>query len=178
METIILLKEIAKILLLVGAFGLCVVVAWGLVKLFPHLRRMVEQLGNTAEAASKIGGDFAAVSADVAGDVRRTAASTAAGAEHLANTAGAASKISGDFAAVSADVAGDVQKTAALTAETAKNLMESSVHLQGALQILKVLKRVDLDKLAVNLATILKGGASQIPEVWRNLRRRVPSPNS
>ena len=39
METIIIFKEVAKILFLVGGFGLCVVVAIGLVKLFPHLRR-------------------------------------------------------------------------------------------------------------------------------------------
>ena len=217
METLIILKEVAKILLLVGAFGLCVIVAIGLVKLFPHLRRWAEHMATTAEAASKIAGDFAVVSTDVAGDMRKTvastavgaehlattavatakiagdfaaisadvaedmrkaAASTAVGAEHLATTAGAASKISGDFAAVSADVAGDVQKTAALTAKTAKNLMESSAHLQGALQILGALKRVDLDKLAANLAAILKGGASQIPEVWRSFLRRVPRPNS
>ena len=213
METVIILKEVAKILLFVGAFGLCVIVAYGLVKLFPYLRRWAEHMATTAEAASKIAGDFAVVSADVAGDMRKTvastavgaehlattavatakiagdfaaisadvaedvrkaAASTAVGAEHLATTAEAASKIGGDFAAVSADVAGDMQKTAALTAKTAKNLMESSVHLQTALQVLRVMKLVDPERLAA----ILKGGASQIPEVWRSFLRRVPRPNS
>ena len=139
METIILLKEVAKILLLVGAFGLCVVVAWGLVKLFPHLRRMVEQLGNTAEAASKIGGDLAVVSADVAGDVRKTAASTAEAADglvgmfpilrhtadNLANTTEATSKIAGNFTAVSADVASSVRKTAVSTAEGAEHFAQT-----------------------------------------------------
>ena len=62
METVIIFKEVAKVLLLVGALGWCVIVAIGLVRLFPHLLRLV---GNLA-AASKIGGDFADVSADVA----------------------------------------------------------------------------------------------------------------
>ena len=62
METVIIFKEVAKVLLL-GALGLCVIVAIGLVSLFPHLLRLV---GNLAAAASKISGDFADVSADVA----------------------------------------------------------------------------------------------------------------
>ena len=86
METVIILKEVAKILLFGGAFGLCIIVAIGLVKLFPHLRRLVGNLAAAAEAASKIGGDLAAASADVAGDVRKAAASTAEGAEHFAET--------------------------------------------------------------------------------------------
>ena len=125
METVIILKEVAKILLLVGAFGLCVIVAVGLVKLFPYLRRWAEHMATTAEAASKITGDFAVVSADVAGDMRKTVASTAVGAEHLANTAVATAKIAGDFAAISADVAEDVQKTAASTAEGAAQLVNA-----------------------------------------------------
>ena len=87
METLAVVKEIGIILLLVGAFGLCVIVAIGLVKLFPHLRRWAEHMATTAEAAAKITGDFAAVSADVAGGLRENAASTAETADHLKGTA-------------------------------------------------------------------------------------------
>ena len=231
METIILIKEVAKILLFVGGFGLCVIVAIGLVKLFPHLRRLAAYLATAAEATSKIGGDFAVVSADVAGDVRKTAASTAAGAERLAAAAGAASKITGDFAAVSADVAGDVRKTVASTAvgaerlvdaaeaaskisgdfaavsadvagdvrktvastavgaehlataaastaegaehfaETGRNVMESSVYLRDAMQLLKLLGPAGR---AANLASM---GISRIPGMVRDvfLRGRTNS---
>ena len=179
METLTVVKEIAIILLLVGAFGLCVVVAWGLVKLFPHLRRWAEYMAATAEAASKISGDFAAVSADVAGDVQKTVASTAVGAEHLASTAEAASKIGGDFAAVSADVAGDVRKAAASTADgakdfaqTSRNLMESSGSLRTALQVVNLLVAA-----GGGVANIAQKGISQMPAQLRNVFSRV-RPNS
>ena len=126
METIIILKEVAKILLLLGALGLCVIVAVGLVKLFPHLRRLTENLATTTQSTAKITGDFAAVSADVADDLRKTAASTAAGAEHLATTAEATAKIAGDFADVSAGVADDLRKFTASAAAGAEHLADTA----------------------------------------------------
>ena len=173
METLAVVKEIGIILLLAGAFGLCLIVAIGLVKLFPHLRRYADHMANTAEAASKITGDFAAVSADVAGDVRKTAASTAVGAEHLANTAMATAKITGDFAAVSSDVASDMRETAASTAEaaghlkgTAKNALEASAYLRTAMQLLELLGPAGR---AANFANM---GIGRVTEMVRGVFRR------
>ena len=155
METVIILKEVAKVLLFVGAFGLCVIVAIGLVKLFPYLLRVVGNLATAAEAMSKIGGDFAGVSADVAGDVRKTAASTAEGAERLADVAGAMSKISGDFASVSADVAGDVRKTVASTAAGAEHLAataEAMSKISGDFAVVSADVAGDVRKAAASTA--------------------------
>ena len=173
METLAVVKEIVIILLLIGAFGLCIIVAVGLLKLFPHLQRWAENLANTAEATSKITGDFAAVSADVAGDVRKTAASASVGAEQLANTAASTAKITGDFAAVSTDVAGDIRETAASMAQwagdfaqTGRNVMESSAHLRTAMQLLELLGPAGK---AVNFANM---GISRIPEMVRRIFQR------
>ena len=188
METLIILKEVAKILLLVGAFGLCVVVAWGLVRLFPHLRRVTENLATTAEAASKIGGDLAVVSSDVAGDVRKTAASTAEAADglvgmfpilrhtadNLANTTEATSKIAGNFTAVSADVASSVRKTAVSTAEGAEHFAQTG---RNALNLFPHLRRVT-DNLATAAEAASKVGgdfAAVSADVASDVRKTAAS---
>ena len=160
METLAIIREIAIILLLVGAFGLCVIVAVGLVKLFPHLRRATENWANTTVATAQIAGDFAVVSGNVAADLRQTTASTA--------------KIIGDFAAISDDVAGDVRKTTASTADgaehfaqTCRNVMESSAYLRTAMQLL------ELFGPAGRAADFASMGISRIPEMVNSILRRV-----
>ena len=160
METLTVVKEIAVILLLSSAFGLCVIVAVGLVKLFPHLRRATENWANTTESTAQIAGDFAVVSRDVAADLRQTTASTA--------------KIIGDFAAISDDVAGDVRKTTASTAEgaeyfaqTGRNAMESSAYLRTAMQLLELLGPAGK---AVNFANM---GIGRVSGMVSNILRRI-----
>ncbi len=122
MEALAVVKEVATILLVVSASALCIFVIFGLVRLFPYLLHLVENLTGTTASTAKIAGDLAVVSADVAADVRKTTVAAAEASENLASTTASTAKIAGDLAGVSSDVVADMRKTIAAAAETAENL--------------------------------------------------------
>lgn len=86
METLAIVKEIAVILLVATATALCVLTIVGLVRLFPYLRHISQNLAGTTASTAKIAGDLASVSAEVADDIRKATAATAETAENMAQT--------------------------------------------------------------------------------------------
>ena len=173
METLAVVKEVAIILLVATATALCILAIVGLVRLFPYLRRLTENLAMTTASTAKIAGDLAGVSADVAADVRKATASAAEATENLAMTTASTAKIVGDLASVSADVAADVRRTTASAAEAtenlakaSKNILESSAYIRTALQLLELLGPAGR---AANYANM---GISKIPNLLRSIFRR------
>ena len=126
MEALAIVKEVAVIVLVASATVLCVVAIVGLIRLFPYLRRLVENLAGTTMSTSKIAGDLASVSSDVATNVRKTAASTAEASENLAKTTASTAKVAGDLAGVSTDIAVDVRRTTTAAAEASENLAKTT----------------------------------------------------
>ena len=173
METLVIVREVAVILLAATATTLCVLATIGLVRLFPYLRHLMENLAGTTASTAKIAGDLASVSADVAADLRKTTASAAEAAENLTVTTASTAKIAGDLASVSADVAADVRKTTTSAAEASeslaeasKNILESSAYIRTALQLLELLGPAGR---AANYANM---GISKIPNLLRGIFRR------
>ena len=161
MEALAVVKEVATILLVVSASALCIFVIVGLVRLFPYLLHLVENLTGTTASTAKIAGDLAVVSADVAADVRKTTVAAAEASENLASTTASTAKIAGDLANVSSDVATDVRKTAAGTAEVSENLASttaSTAKIAG-----------DLEEVSSDVATDVKKTTAAVAEASENL---------
>ena len=83
MEALAIAKEVAIILLVVSAAALGIFAIVGLVRLFPHLRRLVENLSVTTASTAKVDGDLASVSSDITADVKKTTAAVAEASENL-----------------------------------------------------------------------------------------------
>ncbi|MXZ91497.1 MAG: hypothetical protein F4W95_14810 [Chloroflexi bacterium] len=87
METVLLVKEIAIVVLVVVAIGLVGLVLFAMVKLLPPARRTLENLEQTSAAIAKAATDFAAVSHSVAQNVAATSEGMKRSADNVAETA-------------------------------------------------------------------------------------------
>lgn len=161
MEVLAIVKEVVIIVLVASASILCLLVIVGLVKLFPHLRRLVENLEGTTASTAKIASDLAGVSADVATDVKNTTSAAAMATKNLEDVTASAAKIAGDMASVSIDVTNDVRKTTAAAAEASENL---AITMASTAKV-----ATDLAGVSADVASNVQKGSASMASAAENI---------